>query len=144
VQFTKDATGQKFLEQLRKFPCYAGLDLAAVADLTAFVMAWEIDGRIYTYPFFYLPKDDITERCKRDGVPYITWSDQGFIHLTPGSVTDWRYVVSHIKELSGSFNLKEVAFDKWGARDVVRELMDGGITCIDTSQNVSSLTAPTK
>jgi phage terminase large subunit-like protein len=137
-------SGKQFLEQLRKYPCYAGLDLAAVTDLTAFVLAWEVNTTVYAYPWFFLPMDDIDERSKRDGVPYRQWWEQGYLHLTEGSVTDWRYVVTLVKEIAKEFKLREVAFDPYGARDVVRELADGGISCLDVSQSITSLTAPTK
>jgi phage terminase large subunit-like protein len=140
----KDPDGLRFLEQLRKVPCYAGLDLAAVSDLTVFVLAWPIKDKVYVYPWFFIPGDGLAERVRNDGVPYTTWSQEGHVELTEGSTTDWRYVVGRIKELAGYFKIKEVGFDNWGARDVVRELGDGGITCIDVSQSIGSLSAPTK
>jgi len=140
----KDQTGQRFLEALKAYPCYAGLDLAAVSDLTAFVLAFPIKEYVYVYPWFFLPSDGLADRTKKDGVPYTTWSQEGHVELTLGSVTDWRYVVDRIKQLSQTFKIKEIGFDSWGARDVVQELSDGGLECVDVSQSIGSLSAPTK
>jgi phage terminase large subunit-like protein len=141
---TQDSTGARFLDQLKDYDCYGGLDLAAVVDLTCFTLAWSINGVIYAHPWFFLPEDGLEARSIRDSVPYVSWSKQGHIELTPGSVTDWRYVVRRIKDLSTVFKIKEISFDQWGARDTVAELQDSGLVCVDTSQAISAQTAPAK
>ena len=144
TQIVKDPFGRRFLDQLANFPCYAGLDLAAVSDLTCFVLAWAIGEEVFVYPWYFIPGEGLEDRTKKDGVPYDYWSQLGHVELTDGSTTDWRYVVNRVKELSGIFKIREVGFDPWGARDVVRELQEGGLTCVDIQQGIGSLSAPTK
>lgn len=135
---------RKLLASLAKVPCYGGLDLAAVSDLTSFVLAWPIKDRVYVYPWFWLPADDLADRSKRDGVHYDVWSQQGFVELTPGNVTDWRFVVDRIKQLKRLFNIREIAFDRYGARDTVADLMEAGLEVVDTGQGYISMNAPSK
>ena len=125
--------------ELRRYPCYGGLDLAAVHDLTAFSLCWPVGEKVYYRTWVYLPSDGLDARSKRDGVPYTTWAEDGHIRLTPGTTTDWRYVTAHIKELAGEFKIKSVAFDRYGARDTARELQESGLEVIDFGQGYQSM-----
>jgi len=124
---------------LKHYPCYGGLDLAAVHDLTAFALAWPVDNKVYYQVWCYLPSEGLSARSKRDGVPYEAWAKDGHIRLTPGNTTDWRYVVAHIKELAGEYDIKSIAFDRYGARDTAAELADAGIDVIDFGQGYQSM-----
>lgn len=141
---TKDRTGQHFLSRLRRRPCYGGLDLAAVNDLTAFVLAWPVRNILYLYPWFWLPVDDLADRCKRDNVRYDLWAKQGCLELTPGNVTDWRFVTARIKQLAQIFDVREIGFDRYGARDVVSDLQDEGLNVVDIGQGYVSMNAPSR
>jgi phage terminase large subunit-like protein len=134
--------GRLFLEPLRSEPAYGGLDLAAVNDLTAFVLAWPIEQSVHVYPWFFLPSDGLAERAKRDNVPYVQWAEQGLIELTPGNVTDWRYVTARIKQLAQIFDIRQIGFDRYGARDTVSDLMDAGIDVAEVGQGYISMNAP--
>lgn len=136
--------GRVFLEHLKPFPCYAGLDLAAVSDLTAFVLAWPIKEYVYAYPWFFLPEDDLVERSKHDNVRYDLWAKQGLLELTPGAVTDWRFVTTRIKQLAHIFKIRQIGFDRYGARDTVADLAEAGMEVVDTAQGFLSMNAPSK
>ncbi len=134
--------GRLLLERLRPHACYGGLDLAAVNDLTCFTLAWPIDNRVYLHPWFWIPGDGIAERSKRDNVDYAEWVRDGFIVATPGNVTDWRFVTERIKQLAREFDIREIGFDRWGARDVVSDLKEDGLECVDIGQSATSFNAP--
>jgi phage terminase large subunit-like protein len=125
--------------ELRRYPCYGGLDLAAVHDLTAFALCWPVGEKVYYKVWAYLPGERIEDRSKRDGVPYAQWAADGHIRLTPGTTTDWRYVTAHIKELADEYDIKAIAFDRYGARDTARELQDAGLDVIDFGQGYQSM-----
>jgi phage terminase large subunit-like protein len=139
---TADAVGRSFIEKLRPHPCYGGMDLAAINDLTAFVLAWPIKDDVYLYPWFWLPEDDLAGRSKHDNVRYDLWAEQGFLELTPGAVTDWRFVTARIKQLARIFKIRQIGFDRYGARDTVADLMEVGIEVVDTGQGFVSMNAP--
>jgi phage terminase large subunit-like protein len=136
--------GRLYLEALRPYPCYGGLDLASVADLTSFVLVWPVEGLVYVYPWFWIPGDDIKGRSKRDAVRYDLWAEKGYIETTQGNVTDHIHVTDRICQLSRIFNIRQVGFDRHGATDTVRRLMDDSIDVVEVGQGFLSMSAPSK
>lgn len=136
--------GRVFLARLQRRACYGGLDLAAVNDLTAFVLAWPVRQYVYLYPWFWLPADDLVDRSKRDNIRYDVWAEQGFLELTPGAVTDWRFVTARIKQLAKIFDIRKIGFDRYGARDTVADLMEDGIEVADIGQGYVGISAAAK
>jgi phage terminase large subunit-like protein len=141
---TKDPHGLSFVQALRTVPAFGGLDLAAVRDLTAFVLAWLLSGVIYVYPWFFLPSEGLEERCQHDGVRYDLWAKQGFLELTPGPVTEWQYVVGRIKQLASELNIQQIAYDRYGARDTIAGLSETGIRTEPFSQSYTGMGAACK
>jgi len=102
--------------------CFAGLDLSASRDLTAFVMAFPRDGFYDVVPQFFLPADGIREKAKADKVPYDLWADQGFLTLIDGPVIVPAIVAQHVAEASERYDLQLMAYDRWRINDLKREL----------------------
>ena len=44
---------------------YGGLDLSAIADLTALVLIGRRDGKWHVHPTFWLPSEGLTEKSPR-------------------------------------------------------------------------------
>jgi len=134
-------------EQLRGRRCYAGLDLSTTTDISAFVLLFEPteeDPRWHVLPFFFLPKDNIASRCRRDRVPYDVWARQGLFHLTEGTVIDYRFIRSLILELRDEFDIANISFDRWNSTDIVTNLTDDGFEMVRVGQGFASMFAPTK
>jgi phage terminase large subunit-like protein len=127
---------------LTKHKAYGGLDLAAKFDLTSFVLAWPVADLVYVHPWFWLPQENLQERCKRDNVDYAEWAKRGFLELTPGDVTDWRFVTERIKKLRESYDIAQVGFDRWGARDITADLVEAGFNVVEVGQGYASMNAP--
>lgn len=111
------------LEALFGRECYAGLDLSAARDLTAFVMVFPDDGGLLDVVCrFFMPEQNIEERSNEDRVPYDLWAKQGFITLIPGASIDPGFVAQAISEASRTYDLRTVAYDRWRIDDLKREL----------------------
>ena len=55
----------------------------SVADLTALVLIGQPDNDWHVHPTFWLPREALHAKARRDQVPYDTWERQGFLITTP-------------------------------------------------------------
>jgi len=92
---------------------FAGLDLSATTDLTALVAIWKDDDGVWqAHPWFWTPENGLTDRAKRDRVPYDVWARQGHLLTTPGNTVDYDFVAAFVLEMAGECDLT-LAFDRW-------------------------------
>lgn len=115
-------------EPIEGMQAWAGLDLSASRDLTAFVIVAPRDGGYDVVPHFFLPRDGIREKSQSDRVPYDVWADQGYLTLIDGPVIRPDVVARHIADASEVYNFEAVAYDRWRINDFKRELDDMGAT----------------
>lgn len=134
---------------LRGRQCFGGLDLSSTSDVTAFVLVFPPQTPEDPYQVlcrFWVPEETMRERTKRDRVLYETWVRQGYMMTTPGNVIDHDFIVSEIDELAQRYDIKEIAFDRWGAAQIQTTLqgMGGEDFLVQFGQGFASMSAPTK
>jgi phage terminase large subunit-like protein len=110
----KSCGGAVDVEALRTVPVYAGLDLSAVADLTALVLIGKIGKVWHVLPTCWLPAEGLIEKARADRVPYDQWARQGFLQTTPGKTIAYDYIADHLRSVFDHFNVRKLAFDAWG------------------------------
>jgi phage terminase large subunit-like protein len=130
---------------------WVGLDLGSTSDLTALVLVVpDDDGGCDVLPFFWCPEEGLRRRSEREGVPYAQWAEEGWIETTPGEVTDYDFIEKRVLELAEQFRIKEVAFDRWHASQLVTHLQDefgegdDTPTMVQFGQGFASMAAPVK
>jgi phage terminase large subunit-like protein len=104
------------------FQFYAGLDLSASRDLTAFVMVCQQDGFYHVIPKFFLPSDGIREKSRTEKVPYDLWAEQGFLTLIDGPVIIPSIIARHVAEAHEEHGIQNLAYDRWRIHDFQREM----------------------
>ncbi len=127
--------------------CYAGLDLSSTSDLTAMVLVFpprDDDEKYIVVPHFWLPKDTLQLRVRRDHVMYDKWEKQGFLHTTEGNVVHYGFIEQYILKLGERFNIREIAYDRWNATMMVQTLEDDGFTMVPFGQGFRDMSPPTK
>jgi len=102
--------------------CFAGLDLSASRDLTAFVMVFPIDGEFHVVPQFFLPADGIRDRSKAEKLPYDLWAKAGHLTLIDGPVIKPEVIAAAIAESARKYDVSLLAYDRWRINDLIREL----------------------
>lgn len=135
------------IDKLKGRECYGGLDLSSSNDITAFVLIFPPtadDDKYYVIPYFWIPEENLKLRVKRDHVPYDVWEKQGFVKTTEGNVIHYGFIESFIEELGTMFNIKEIAFDRWGAVQMVQNLEGLGFTVVPFGQGYKDMSPPTK
>ena len=134
-------------EQLQCRVCYGGLDLSSTTDITAFVLVFpplDEDDKYIILPYFWIPEDTLDLRVKRDHVPYDIWERQGYLQTTEGNVVHYGYIEKFIEQLGKKFNIREIAFDRWGAVQMVQNLEGMGFTVVPFGQGFKDMSPPTK
>ena len=79
----------------------------------------------------------MSQRVKRDSVPYDVWVKQGLLKTTEGNVVDYAFIEKFIDELSTRYNIREVAYDRWGATQMSQNLERLGLVVVPFGQNTS-------
>jgi len=119
---------------------YAGLDLASVQDLSALILVHrDAEGDHHVLCRFWCPEEGIEKRSRSDGVPYIDWVRDGYLIATPGSVTDYDFIREEVKTLATTYEIRELAYDKWNATSIVTQLEQDGATCVAISQTTAGM-----
>ena len=134
-------------EALQGRVCYGGLDLSSSTDITAFVLVFppiNEDDRYIVLPFFWIPEDNIDLRVRRDHVNYDVWKKQGCLKTTEGNVVHYGYIEKFIEELGTKYNIREIAFDRWGAVQMTQNLENLGFTVVPFGQGFKDMSPPTK
>ena len=127
--------------------CYGGLDLSSTTDITAFVLVFppmDEDDKYIILPYFWIPEENMAQRVNRDHVPYDLWERQGFLQTTEGNVVHYGYIEKFIENLGERFNIREIAFDRWGAVQMVQNLEGMGFTVVPFGQGFKDMSPPTK
>lgn len=135
------------LPDLSGRPCYAGLDLASTTDVAALGLLFppqEAGEPFWWLPRFWIPEANMRERVRRDRVPYDVWVRAGLMTATPGNVIDYAFIEAELGRLAEVYDVREVAFDRWGAAQISQRLTEQGFTMVEFGQGYQSMSAPTK
>ena len=134
-------------DELEGRACYGGLDLSSTMDITAFVLVFppeDEEDKYIILPYFWIPEDNIDLRVRRDHVPYDVWERQGYLQTTEGNVVHYGYIEKFIERLGERYNIREIAFDRWGAVQMVQNLEGMGFTVVPFGQGFKDMSPPTK
>ena len=134
-------------DALRGRVCYGGLDLSSSTDITAFVLVFppqDEEDKFVILPYFWIPEDNMQIRVSRDHVPYDVWERQGVLQTTEGNVIHYGFIEKFIEQLGEKFNIREIAFDRWGAVQMVQNLEGMGFTVVPFGQGFKDMSPPTK
>lgn len=134
-------------EELLGRVCYGGLDLSSSIDITAFVLVFppeDEDDKYVVLPYFWLPEETLNIRVNRDHVPYDVWEKQEYLKTTEGNVVHYGFIEKFIESLGEKYNIREIAFDRWGAVQMVQNLEGMGFTVVPFGQGFKDMSPPTK
>lgn len=125
--------------------CYGGLDLSTTTDISALTLTFPMpDGSYKNLYEFWIPKDRIEERVRRDRVPYDVWVRDGLIHATDGAVIDYDFIEHRILELSRRYRIRELAYDPYNATEITNHLIDNGVEMVVFRQGFVSVSPAAK
>ena len=83
-------------------------------------------------------------RVRRDHVPYDAWELTGHLQTTEGNVIHYGFIEKFIEKLGEKYHILEIAFDRWGATQMVQDLEGMGFTVVPFGQGFKDMSPPTK
>lgn len=114
-------------DRLAGRPCFSSLDLSSNIDVTAMVHLFPYEeggeGHLTIVPRFWIPKDRIQDRERRDAAQYERWVREGLVTATEGNVIDYKTVVADIQADLDKFQVAKLAYDPWGPAEAIRQKM---------------------
>jgi phage terminase large subunit-like protein len=124
---------------------WTAMDLSRKTDLTAAVTVFpDDDGTYDILAKFWMPRENVGEKERRDRVPYSAWIRDGLIEATEGNVVDYRSVRHYVLEIGKLHEIVEVAYDPWNATQIAVELQDDGVVVVEHMQGFKSMSEPMK
>lgn len=129
------------LEQFAGEECVAAVDLAKKFDVAALVLLFKRDEQYFLFPFFWLPEETVQGE---DNSQYVGWAADGYLHLTPGNVTDQNFIQEKIRQLARQHPLRSMAYDGWQALKFATELADEGLNVHEYAMQVRTMSEPMK
>lgn len=119
-------------EELRKWPCYGGLDMGETDDFCAWVRGWLLpDDRLAVKARFWLPSAALERFPNR---PYEEWRRQGLLIVTDGDIVDFEAVRTQIAEDCLQDGVEQVGYDRRSAVETAQELAGRGIDVVPIQQ----------
>lgn len=116
------------MEVFASSPVFGGLDLSMKNDLTALVLVTRDEAHVWhVLPYFWKPKDLISDHAARDRAPYDVWARTGMLETSPGSTIDYRVVTEKIMQLREEMRIERIFFDRWNMQSMVRAFDDLGV-----------------
>jgi phage terminase large subunit-like protein len=140
-------TRDEFLDLVKGHPCLAGADLSKKYDLTADSFVFLLrDGRVAICAHGFLPDEAMKSHEKTDRIPYREWAEKGWLTVTPGAVTDYRWVQRHIEDQEelNSWHEHQLCYDPYNATQFANECKDDGHMMVEIQQQMRYLNEPTK
>lgn len=130
-----------WISYLRKEECYAGVDLSSTDDLTALVLYFPRHNVVL--PWFWCPTERLALREKKNQfAKYLTWHREGFLEATPGNFVDQDYVFEQIKLVFRDYQVRKIAFDRWGADWIYGAMTKRGMKAERYGQGYREMTPP--
>lgn len=125
---------------------FGGLDLANTQDVAANVSVFPAeDGFFDVLCKFYIPKDRIADRVRRDRVPYDVWVREGAMIATPGNIIDYAHIRRDVVADGKIYDLREIGFDPWNATQLATQLgEEDGFQMVAMRQGFHTMAEPTK
>ena len=123
--------------------CYVSLDLSANRDLTSVSILFYRDDKFYskTYAFRANNPNNI---IRRNGETIKQWVDKGYIYQFEKETIDYNFIYDFILNLNDKYQIMELSYDDWNAKELIARLKAAYINCYNFSQTTKAFNFPCK
>ena len=127
----------------------AGIDLAAVSDLTVYCLFTPPDENREFYPdkylfkcFYYLPSECLENN--KNWQKYRQWNQHKYLTINNGNVTDYRYILDDMLGSMDNFMFNGIYYDAWQSTLFIIMATEAGLPCVPYSQSIGNFTKPVR
>ncbi|HEX4399672.1 MAG TPA: terminase TerL endonuclease subunit [Trebonia sp.] len=131
-------------EDLAGRACYGGLDLGSTIDLASYALDFPGGGGHDVLYRVFAPEAALPKLDRRTGGKATAWREAGLLTVTEGDVIDYEAIKAAMREDAERYEIREIAFDRWGATQLSLDLLDEGFPLFQTGQGFASMSGPTK
>lgn len=125
--------------------CVVGIDIASHLDMTAAAFLFKADDGSWDCEIrYWCPEETISERERKDNIPYSTWVREGWLIPTQGARLDHEAVAREIVAMSEAYRLVRVGADPWQVGLLATLLERHEIKVQAVAQNTRTLSEPCK
>lgn len=125
-----------------------GLDLGSVSDLSAWLQVFECESdpdAVDVLAQFWIPAAALTNEKNPNRALYQQWVKDGWLKITPGSVTDYDFIQAAIVADAQVFNLRGMSIDRlFQGQQLSIRLAEEGIEVFPLGQGFLGQGPPTK
>lgn len=142
-----DLSWRDLEEELVGLRCFSGIDLSAIADLTALVHWFPVQDWLTTpvaLARFFKPEDLLEAHGKRDRLPYTEWAKNGALFPTEGNVVDYAFLKKVLYEDAERFEIQNIGVDRFNATQTTIEIAQAGLPIEYFQQGFLSMSPPSK
>lgn len=120
--------------------CWAGLDLSARSDLTAWTLVFE-DGTVLWR--HWIPEEKVATLDEYTAGQFGRWCKDGWISVCEGGSIDYDQVYDDIEADHGRFKVTRIGYDKWCGEPVRQEIgKRTGLEMYEMSTTYQHMTIP--
>lgn len=104
---------------------WGGIDLSAVSDLSAWVLAVESKEpgvEVELVPRFWLPSERLEDLQRQLQVPLAQWAREGFLRLTEGDAVDYDTIEKQVLADCRHFDVQWIGYDRMFAGQLVQNV----------------------
>jgi phage terminase large subunit-like protein len=125
--------------------CYGGLDLASTTDLASYALDFPAPGGGHDVLWrAFCPSAVLRDLDRRTGGKATVWAGAGYLTVTEGNVIDYAVIKARLRADADRYDIREIAFDRWGATQLSLDLLDEGFPLFQMGQGYASMSAPTR
>jgi phage terminase large subunit-like protein len=135
------------IEEFLGQPCFAALDMATRVDIAAasLIFPYRDDGSdLVKYAIFHkawLPEAGVS--ADRNPL-YVGWTEQGWLTMTPGEVTDFSAIEEWLRESARLFDIRSCAYDPYALLQLSQRMRNDGYPMTEYRATTLNFSEPTK
>jgi phage terminase large subunit-like protein len=122
---------------------WAGFDLAAKFDLSAWCLLVPEGSGVHAMWRFWLPESALAQLDKHNEGRFTKWAREGWLTVTEGDVVDYDRIYSDIEQDAQDFEIRAADADQWSMAPVIQEVEKRtGVWEVDAYNNTYQRMSP--